>query len=244
MKILITSGGTKVPIDRVRHIANMSSGTFGSRLATSALEAGHEVKFFYAAKSKTPFTLPRINLMDDCFQNHLTTINAIRHRYDLYNRRYSEVEYATFVEYLEVLETIIKEWAPEVIVLAAAVSDYGIANYVDGKIRTKNDLVIQLAPLPKVISKVKEWGGDAKVIGFKLLVDSETRELIDAAQKSAIENDCEFVVANDLRDIKNDNHTLHLVSKRGLEKVYQSPSIIPLYLAQQVIYHIEQGFKP
>ena len=33
MKILITSGGTKVPIDRVRSITNMSQGTFGSRIA-------------------------------------------------------------------------------------------------------------------------------------------------------------------------------------------------------------------
>ena len=31
MKILITSGGTKIPIDLVRPITNMSRGTFGSK---------------------------------------------------------------------------------------------------------------------------------------------------------------------------------------------------------------------
>ena len=43
MKILITSGGTKVPIDRVRSITNMSCGTFGSRIADAFFSKGLEV---------------------------------------------------------------------------------------------------------------------------------------------------------------------------------------------------------
>ena len=35
MKILITSGGTKVKIDLVRSITNMSRGTFGSQICDS-----------------------------------------------------------------------------------------------------------------------------------------------------------------------------------------------------------------
>jgi len=34
MKILITSGGTDVPIDDVRKISNMSSGKYGAEIAT------------------------------------------------------------------------------------------------------------------------------------------------------------------------------------------------------------------
>ena len=41
MRILITSGGTKVMIDGVRHISNMSKGTFGSAICKSFLEKGH-----------------------------------------------------------------------------------------------------------------------------------------------------------------------------------------------------------
>ena len=40
MKILITSGGTKVSIDRVRSITNMSQGTFGSRIADAFFSKG------------------------------------------------------------------------------------------------------------------------------------------------------------------------------------------------------------
>jgi len=43
MKILVTSGGTKVPIDDVRSITNTSSGSFGSKIVTSLLYHGAEV---------------------------------------------------------------------------------------------------------------------------------------------------------------------------------------------------------
>ena len=46
--ILITSGGTKVYIDEVRHVGNMSSGRFGADLAREALRLGHTVIFLYA----------------------------------------------------------------------------------------------------------------------------------------------------------------------------------------------------
>jgi phosphopantothenoylcysteine synthetase/decarboxylase len=37
MRVLITSGGTKVPIDGVRDITNMSHGNFGAKIAREFL---------------------------------------------------------------------------------------------------------------------------------------------------------------------------------------------------------------
>ena len=45
MKILITSGGTQINIDSVRRITNMSTGKFGSKIASELLKMGHEVYF-------------------------------------------------------------------------------------------------------------------------------------------------------------------------------------------------------
>jgi phosphopantothenoylcysteine decarboxylase/phosphopantothenate--cysteine ligase len=50
MKILITSGGTKEPIDPVRYIGNRSSGKMGQALHAAALNAGHEVIFLDASE--------------------------------------------------------------------------------------------------------------------------------------------------------------------------------------------------
>jgi phosphopantothenoylcysteine decarboxylase/phosphopantothenate--cysteine ligase len=43
MRILITAGPTREPIDSVRFIGNRSSGRMGLALAQAAVEAGHEV---------------------------------------------------------------------------------------------------------------------------------------------------------------------------------------------------------
>ena len=235
MKILITSGGTKVPIDRVRSITNMSSGTFGSKIATEALKKGCKVVFFKAKGSKTPFS---INTDVSLFECNEIISNAFC-LYGLYAKQYHEYEYVTFDDYMTTLKRAILNEQPDVIVLAAAVSDYGVEDYVDGKIRSSDALTIQLKPLPKIISMVKQWAPRAKLVGFKLLVDSTENELYIAAAKSITDNHCDMVVANDLRDIKDNNHMVMLVKENSTLIVKSDPND-PNYLAREVVKAIEK----
>lgn len=241
MKILITSGGTKVPIDRVRFISNMSHGTFGSKIATECLKLGHEVDFLRATGSCSPFSINidfhnKYSDADDNFRD-------IRGIYEEYKNKYSEHQYKTFDQYYIILMDLILNLNVDVIVLAAAVSDYGVKNYVDGKIRSKNDLFINLEPLPKIISKVKEWAPKSKLVGFKLLVNSTTEiELYDASRKSMEENKCDLIVANDLKDIQNNNHKIYLLDEYGCWSKYyadEQPDN-PNYLAGIVAKEIER----
>lgn len=48
MKILITSGGTRVPIDSVRHIANMSTGRYGAELADAFLDMERDINVLFS----------------------------------------------------------------------------------------------------------------------------------------------------------------------------------------------------
>lgn len=243
MNILITSGGTKVAIDRVRHISNMSSGTFGSKIAMEALEAGNVVNFFKAENSKSPFMM-RLDLMEQRYANALSEVLKLNSKYVKYKHQYRESVYRNFDEYVCGLESLVKSTNPDVIILAAAVSDYGVDNYVDGKIRTKDsDMVIKLKPLPKVISKVKEWAPNAYLVGFKLLVDSTDEELVYYAEKSVKDNKCDMVVANDLRDIKNNAHKLLIVKPDNYVTEYKfNPSINDSnYLARMVVEEIVKG---
>lgn len=73
MKIFITSGGTKIPIDKVRNITNMSKGTFGSKIATESLRAGHDVYFYRAEDSKSP-TQHVINLVEKFSQEDVYSL--------------------------------------------------------------------------------------------------------------------------------------------------------------------------
>ena len=42
MKILLTAGPTREPLDPVRYLSNRSSGKMGYAIARAAVEAGHE----------------------------------------------------------------------------------------------------------------------------------------------------------------------------------------------------------
>ena len=164
MKILITSGGTKVKIDLVRSITNMSRGTFGSqicdsfwrKLITSSDSADkNEIVFFYAKNSRMPTAESNHNYYYD------TSIQAIRY-----------IEYDTFDDYRLKLTNLLKAEKFDIIVLAAAVSDYGVANYFNGKYHSSDDMTIKLVKLPKVITEVRALAPNATICGFKLLVNS------------------------------------------------------------------------
>lgn len=234
MKILITSGGTKIPIDKVRDITNMSTGTFGTKIAEAVLRRGHEVIFVYAKGSKNPMQFTyKFNSCDfpGGMASSITSQfqNWCEKRKE-WSSRYQDQEYTTFDDYANKLYETIKSSKPNVIVLAAAVSDYGVIPF-EGKVRSKEAMSIELSPLPKVISKVKEWAPTAKLVGFKMLVDSTAGQLVDAAMKSCKDNGCDMVVANDLSDIRAGEHKIIFVYPQGEILKFDAPSDDPDYLA-------------
>jgi len=236
MKVLITSGGTKIPIDKVRDITNMSTGTFGTRIAESLLRKGHEVAFFRAKNSKSPMRLI-MDLKSD--KDPLGDSRSFWAERVVWKDRYSELEYSTFEQYERGLSIFIGTEKPDVIVLAAAVSDYTVEKPFNGKVRSNDLLTIRLTSLPKIINKVKGWAPNSKLVGFKLLVGSCDHDLIEAAKKSCVENGCDMVVANDLEDIKADKHRLTLVYPNKETEVWEAVPGVPTFLADVVAAKIE-----
>jgi len=218
LNILITSGGTKVPIDRVRDITNKSNGTFGTKIANAFLRhAGNEIEnltFFKARGSKSPFEF-RFNLAKP--HGGIQTDLALAMEYaSKYADVYHEPEYVTFDDYRRGLIHLLMVQKWDIIIVAAAVSDYEVANYVNGKVRSGSTKKIELKDAVKVIHEVRGYQSDSVLVGFKLLVDSEDSELIDAAHKVLVAGQCDFVVANDLSDIEKRQHRIMIVD--GHEK--------------------------
>ena len=240
MKILITSGGTKIPIDRVRSITNMSRGTFGSRIADAFFDEGlaafatqnehgnpiEKITFFMAKGSRKP-TLQSLN--DETYEDGYRPIEYI--------------EYSTFDDYKSGIEELLKKETYDIIVVAAAVSDYGVANYYNGKYRSReDDMCIKLVKLPKILPIMRKLAPNATICGFKLLVDSTENELLEAMKKQIAESDVDLVVGNDLRDIKNNDHQLLVISKHDAdprkykkEKQDNSRSFLVYRLAKNVV---------
>lgn len=246
MNILITSGGTNVPIDRVRHIANMSRGTFGSKIAYEMVNATagklDKLIFLMAKHSLGPF-----QTHIDWAENNLTKSeieDILEEAYNLSNKfidvrnQYEQVIYSSFNQYKDTFLSLLSSQKWDIIVVAAAVSDYSVSNYVNGKIRSSSNLQIQLQETEKIITQIRKFQPSAVLVGFKLLVDSTDDVLIEAAQKVCTSANCNFVVANDLEDIQRGQHRLILVDKespKGIRSTYYTKPSDPNYLARMVV---------
>jgi hypothetical protein len=216
----------------------MSKGTFGSRIADAFFHKGFDlyqntlsnkidkITFFMAKGSKRPI---------------LQDIHCTTYEDGYYPMEY--IEYSTFDDYKNGIEKLLTEETYDIIVVAAAVSDYGVANYYDGKYRSReDDMCIKLVKLPKILPIMRKLAPNSIICGFKLLVDSTEDELVEAMRKQIAESDVDLVIGNDLRDIKADNHSLMVISKNNpIVRTYVQPpkderkrcSVYPL--AQNVV---------
>lgn len=213
LRILITSGGTKVPLDPVRDLTNMSNGSFGSRLAREALmsQTSPEVIYLVADGAASPFSI-KSDFKD--VGSHADTVESIFEviRFAEEHRgNYHEVRYRTFDDYLTSLESLVKGYQPHIVMLAAAVSDYVPKNYCENKIRSSDAMSIDLIPAHKIIHSIKKWCPDTFLVGFKLLVGATDEELITAARESIAKNHCDLVIANEWNKLKSGNHEVLLV---------------------------------
>lgn len=240
MKVLITSGGTKIKIDRVRSITNMSKGTFGSQIADSFfyLNNGTDIDFLAAKGSKLPKT-EIIDIFHTTVEEKFDSVNKSNLNYC-----FTSIPYVTFDDYEKTLFDLLKNNSYDVIILAAAVSDYGVENYVDGKIRSSSDeMIIKLKPLPKLISKVREVAPNSFIVGFKLLVDSTEDELKQACIDSMNKNKLNMIVGNDLRDIQKDNHTLTLGYWNNNQIKFEIKSKREVKLSDYLVNKILENFN-
>lgn len=79
------------------------------------------------------------------------------------------------------------------------------------------NLTVKLTLTTKLISKLREWYPTATLIGFKLLENVTKEYLIEIAQKLCIKNNMDYIIANDLHDLRQGNHISYLVNKEGFQ---------------------------
>ena len=202
----------------------MSRGTFGSRIADAFFDEGLEA-FRVGNEHGNPIEKITFFMGDDSKTPALQTLNNSNNPLEDGYRPIEYAVYSTFDDYKSGIEELLKKETYDIIVAAAAVSDYGVANYYNGKYRSReDDMCIKLVKLPKILPIMRELAPNATICGFKLLVDSTEDELLDAMKRQMVESNVDLVIGNDLRDIKNDNHKLTVMSKHNHEpRLYTLP---------------------
>ena len=197
MKILVTAGGTEEPVDGVRRLTNTSTGATGGVLARHFADCGAEVLLLHAERAP----LGTVNVERDTFVTFANLEAALLHHLASH------------------------DW--DAVVHLAAVSDYSVASVeVDGrqvahgdqgKIGSGREVVIRLAPNPKLIDDLKTWSRNPsiKVVGFKLTneVDPDVR----TAQVRALldRGTTDLVVHNDLGEISGEHHPAEIWNPKG-----------------------------
>ena len=202
MNILITSGGTSEKIDRVRSITNHSTGQLGKIIAETFLDKGDQVTLVTTPNAVRPAAHPNLTIVqiENVAELH-KSLEPLVHTHDVLIHAMAVSDYTPV--YMTGLETV------------AASSD--MAEFLDktnseSKISSQDDVqVLFLKKTPKIISLVKKWNPDIRLIGFKLLVDVSDEELLKTARASLVKNQAEIIVANDLTDISNHVHKAYLV---------------------------------
>ena len=219
MNILITSGGTSEKIDRVRSITNHSTGRLGKIIAETLLDKGDQVTLVTTPKAVRPAAHPNLTIVQiENVAELLESLKPLVHTHDVLIHAMAVSDYTPV--YMTGLEAVAA--SPDM-------TEFLNKTNSESKISSQDDVqVLFLKKTPKIISLVKKWNPDIRLIGFKLLVNVTKEELLKTARASLIKNQAEIIVANDLTEISNQEHRAYLVGKETVTQAQSKEEIAQL----------------
>jgi phosphopantothenoylcysteine decarboxylase/phosphopantothenate--cysteine ligase len=177
LKILVTAGGTRMPLDAVRSIVNGSTGGTGAAIATDLAALGHAVTLLTAEGAPGAEDITRLERYDD---------------FDSFERG---------------LHRLLAEESYDVLVQSAAISDWRPIASAErpslGKIDSDTDtLTLRFERTPKLVGLVRSWSRNPalRIVAFKLTVGAADAERRRKVSQLLAHEGVIAVVANDLQD--------------------------------------------
>jgi len=193
MRILVTAGNTQVQIDKVRSITNVFTGKTGGRIALAAHARHHAVTLLTSHPEVLAEMQPQLPSAD----------------------HWQLERYRTFDDLESLLDSHVRNGRFDVIIHVAAVSDYRSAGVYRwdpgaaqptlldrsiGKIKSDEpELWLRLVRTPKLVDRMRtDWGFTGTLVKFKLEVGLDDDQLLAVAEKSRLQSQADFMVANTL----------------------------------------------
>lgn len=238
-KVLITAGPTNEYIDEVMKITNMSTGRLGIELTRNFLLKDCKVTLIctrsvarsglyerYGLESEPNLKTIQIETTEDMF-------NALKEQskenYDLVIHSSAVGDYKPAFSFRmedlaeEILKAVEKDTSYDTIL--KVLTDPKCKVNDDTKISSyEPNLTVKLTLTTKLISHLREWYPNSQLVGFKLLENVSKGHLIEVAKKLCTKNNMDYIIANDLADLRKGTHISYLVNKDGYQNhTFHSP---------------------
>jgi len=222
-KIIITGGPTNEPIDEVMKITNMSTGKLSVALGSLFLKAGYSVCLILN-NSVDVRGLAADNLEIIWVETTDDMLKALMEK----SKDYADVIiHASAVgDYKSDFSFLLEDMAEE---LFAKIKDVKSAEDIlkimenpecrlddSSKISSyQKNLTVKLGLTKKIIARLRGWYPDSLLIGCKLLENVSKEELFEAAAHLAVHNNVDYILANDLAELREGKTARYLVDKNG-----------------------------
>ena len=225
--ILITGGPTNEYIDEVMKITNMSTGSLSTALGMRFLEAGYSVTLVLNRSVNTEKLLnmkQSANLEIIPVETTADMLEAVKTCSD---RHYDALVHAAAVgDYTGEFSFLLEDMAQELFAIkdSARSADDFLQVMTNPKCRLddsskissyQKNLTVKLGLTPKIIARLREWYPDTLLIGCKLLENVPKEELYSVAQKLCSKNNMDYIMANDLADLRHGKSARHIVTGDG-----------------------------
>jgi phosphopantothenoylcysteine decarboxylase/phosphopantothenate--cysteine ligase len=214
-KILISTGSTIEHIDPIRVISNTSSGKMGYSLLRKAIDLELDIT---VVKGSTSMDLEYTKLKD-------------QFNFKLIEARSTEQMMASIVGELS-------SKSYDIIILAAAVSDFKPKFYSSDKITTgTHSLVIRLVPTGKIVDQVKCIQRETYLVAFKAEYHVSERILLEKSYQKLLDSNANMVVANDVSNegafVGSDSNKILIVDK--MKNYYDFPLLNKETVAENIL---------
>lgn len=221
LNIVITSGGTSEYIDAVRKITNSGTGKLGSIIAEQISKNENINKIFYIYTTKA--ILPNNNFnnieyieVKDTNSVKIAIENVLKNnKIDYFIHSMAISDY--YVDYVTNIDLITKQINSKISIENILKNPNETLDNSSKLSSNEDNLIIMLKKTPKIISLIKKLSPNTKLIGFKLLENVKKNYLINVARKLMIKNDCDYVIANDLTQINENEHIAYLINNKNEE---------------------------
>ena len=230
-RILITGGPTNEFIDEVMKITNMSTGSLSVALGEYFIQHGDEVCLILNHRVNAGNLAAIPNAAERLKFHWIETTDEMMEAIRRESRNpYDAVIHAAAVgDYKAEFSFLLEDMAEELYQACGESGGFSSAEDIlkiltDPKCRLNDsskissyqpNLTVKLGLTPKIIASLREWYPKAKLIGCKLLEDVSKEELFDTAAKLCGKNDMDYILANDLADLRKGQAARYLVAKDG-----------------------------